>query len=302
MTPEEILTENLLCENRRVPALFERRIGQVAEAVDIMLPQSDMTKDDLPGVLADVGQRYLRLVTASAPDFSDVLSIHRQKAASTFCMLSECDTASFALYASEKLRERGACLFRATPFMPSAPFFVAYVENALSSAAFAAFRNTYTEAVPLYLDSVREAAIAVSEGRAAFAVIPIFGASGEILLSSLQYVEDHELSICATYAPNGDNAVKFAFVAKTPLMTAFPAKLMTCRVTPSPKFSAGAVLRAASILGMTPLRFDSDRHSAQGNQSFVLTLSLDGMPPDAFITYAYLFAASCTVYGVYGTL
>lgn len=301
MTPEEILTENLLTENLRVPALFERRIGQVTEAVEVMLPESDMTKDDLPGVLADVGQRYLRLVTASAPDFSDVSPIHRQKAATTFSMLSECDTASFALHASERLREQGARLFRLVPYTPSAPFFVAYVENALSNAAFATFRKTYTGAVPLYLDSVREAANAVSEGRAAFAVIPIFGAAGEILLSSLQHIENHELSICASYAPNGDNAVKFAFVAKAPLVTAFPATLMTCRVIPSPKFSAGAVLRAASMLGMTPLRFDSYRHSAQGNHSFVLTLSLDGMSPDAFITYAYLFTASCTIYGVYGT-
>ena len=302
MTPEEILTENLLSENNRIPALFERRIGQVVEAVDLMLPESNTTSEDLPGVLADIGQRYLRLVTASAPDFSEVATIHRQRAATTFRMLSECDAASFAQRISEKILEQGMRLFRPKTFAPQETFFVAYVESTLSNAAFSAFRRTYGNASPLYLDSVREAVTAVSEGRAVLAMIPVFGAAGEPLASSLSHIEEHELFISAFSAPGGDENIKFAFVATEPLDTAFAATLMTCRVIPSPKFPAGAVLRAASVLGMHPLRFDSDRHSAQGNRSFVLTMSLDGTPPDAFIAYAHLFTASCTLYGVYGVV
>ena len=300
MTSEEILNENLLTENRRIPALFERRIGHVAEVVDLMFSPKDVAREDLPGILADVGQRYVRFVAASAPDFSDLPFQNRDKAKDTFRMLSEQDAAYFALLVSKKLKEQKLSLFSATPFTPTDTFFVAYVENALSNTAFSAFRDRYTGAVPLYLDSVRESVNAVSAGRAALAIIPVSGVAGELSLSSLRYVEDRELSFCAAYASENDESVRFAFVSKSPLSMIFPATRMTCRLIPSSDFSAGSVLRAASMLGMTPLGFDTDRHSAHGNRGFFLTLSLDGTLPDAFIAYAYLFTASCTLYGVYG--
>ncbi len=299
MEGTEIVFSNLAEENRRFPDCFERRFAWLSEAAELLLPKEEIGREELSGVLCDVGREFLRALSASRPSFTDAPELHIRELSAMTNGLFEGDAVIFADRVSGLLTARGLfSLSEEAPLTP--PFTVAYVRNPASELAFSRMRCRFPDMLPYYTDSFRAAAEAVTERRASACFLPTEDHLFQRIPTFFSILDLYSFRILARETAD-ENGASFALLSDKQLMTEDGGRYLSCRYIPSEEMQAGSVLRAAAFLGLLPIRLYQDMSPAGDRASFVLTAEIgEGGRPHAFLTYLYLFSASVYFYGIYG--
>ncbi len=278
---------------------MERRFAQITEAASLLLPQDEIQKEELSGVLADVGREFLSRLTATEPSYADALPMHLPALHQAFLGLFENDMAFFAERITSLLARR-SLLPTEPPPKTEPPYRVAYVSNPMTEAAFRTLLLRFPDAVPLAAESFRMAAEAVTEGRASACFLPMEDASLHRIPAFFQILDAYNLSIVAEEAGDSSlGSMHYALLSYHSLPVKGERRRFSCRYIPSEATPPGAVLRAAAYFGLSPLRFSMELTGQSERPSYFLSAACDGGDAASFLTYLYLFSASVSFYGVY---
>ncbi len=297
---KNIVFQNLTEENATFPDALERRFSHLSEAARLLLPEEPISKEELPGVLADVGQELLSRLSATEVLPSHALTSHMPALHQAFSDLCEHDMAFFAQRMASLLSDRGLSLIEALPTV-SSPYHVAYLQNPMTEKVFDQLSRRFPDAVKLPVESFRMAAEAVTEGRAVACFLPMEDATLHKIPTFFSLLEQYNFTIQAQEAEDdsvGSTRYLLLSYHRLPIRQA-KRQYFSCRYIPSKKSLPGAVLRAAAFYGLSPLRFSMDLAPSSEQPSYLFTASFDRGDPVAFLTYLYLFSASVSFYGIY---
>ena len=251
---------------------------------------TDVLDTEIPADTADHSVKYVRNLSSfvSASDKAEFSRIY----------LSECAS-------------RGLVI-RAEDFFPNerSAQTMTYVKNSLSDEAYDVFSQDFEDPRVYYSESIKEAAVAVADGRIGYCILPFEEKGGSRISSISDVIYKYQLKISGitpVFGFEGNADVKYALVAQSVTVPDMAddddgyAELLV-------KNDEGSALRdlmvAAGTLDLPIYKVCavslSDRANAENYYSVILKTAGAGF--EALLVYLSMFCPECDIVGLYKNL
>ena len=225
--------------------------------------------------------------------------------------LSSSDRVVFASLLVNSLRKRGFLLTE-SDFLSGGrgDEVVVYVKNKLADEAFDVFSEELDDPRVLYAKDFREAAHAVSGGKAEFCLLPLEERGGVRIssVSALLYSEDLKInSVTPVFGPDGGADMKYALISRhfsVPDILSDSDRYFEFRLSGADSMALSEIFLAASYFGASVYRINSAPHASDGRGEDGLTVVLEGTGLDftAMIVYLTVFLPSYIAVGIYDNI
>ena len=300
MDATQIVFANLQKDKEQILRIAECRFAHLQEAATVMLSSVGLSDETLPGALSVLGRDFIAAWDAEGPDLSQVPTFHREELGVVRETCLWCDAAIFADRVYGILAEKGfSCLSEESTGL-SIPLTVAYVPHPDAHTAFQKLRERVPGVTSCFVDSFREAAVAVSSGAADACLLPVEGADGHRIFPFYRLLDLYAFRILGAWeTPIEEGTIRFALLGNRGKYLPGEKSYISCRFLPSERFPLGAVLQAASFFGLSLLHLHTEPSSVYGATSYFVTFTCHAGRPYSFLTYLYLFSDSSYCHGVY---
>lgn len=290
--------------------LMEQRICELAElAEDAAVAAAELREDgcgiyEILGILSD-GVSISASTVHSIAMLENVSRLHSYASS-----VESKDRAVLAELLVARLAERGITLTE-SDFLPEDKgdeSFV-YVKNRLADEAYDVFSQDFTDPHVRYEPTLRDAARAVSQGRAEYCLLPLEERGGARLpsVAALLFAEDLKIcSVTPVFGFDGSADMKYALASRhftVPEVSADDDRYLEIRISAattdlSELFSVAAHLDT-TVYRVNTVTFDTEDGEAQ---YYTAVFRKGGADFCTLLAYLTLFCPSYTAVGIYNNL
>ncbi len=307
--PSQVITDNIALIEKEQSLAEEKRICELSalagEAADHLL---SLAEGGMPTV--DV-LSLLSFDTERAPVLHDnAMEASGKHLAFHAGLLSSLDRTVLCSLLYEALKKRGICPTEAD-FLPpaSSPETFTYVKNFYADEAYDVFSDAFSDPRVFYSETLRDAVLAVSEGRAGYCLLPLEEKGGTRLASVSELLYKSELriaSVTPVYGYGEENDLTYALISRGFLIPELGSDVDRYLELRLPKDAASLpeLLFAAEACGAQVFRIHTQRSDGGGERSthYSLVLRTEGLDFSTLLIYLSVFVKEFTPIGIYASL
>ena len=310
-SPNPVNIENIAALSNEQSLVFEKKICELYEiANDAATLASELCERGF-------GIYELMELIADGIDISDfslregVMTKNLDVLMSYMASLSSYDKAMFASLFTKRLKESGIGVSE-DDFLSwgGGDASVVYVKNRLSDEAYDVFSDSIDGATVSYVENLRLAAEAVSEGKSEFAILPLEEKGGARLASIAALLFKYDLKIASVtpvFGFDGTADVKYALVSKhfkIPEVDVDDDRYLEIRLRADAQLPLSHVFSAAEMLGLSVYRINTVSFETEEGECPYYTVVFKGEGRDfsELLVFLTLFAGVYTAIGIYKNL
>lgn len=290
--------------------LAEQRICELAELAEDAAAAACELRAEGCGVYEILGILSEGVSFAPSSVHSYALRENVSRLSSYASSVESQDRAVLAELLVSRLKARGIALAE-TDFLfgGSGDQTIVYVKNRLADEAYDVFSQDFTDPHVRYEPTLRDAARAVSQGRAEYCLLPLEERGGARLPSVAALLFSEDLKICSVtpvFGFDGSADMKYALVSRhfsVPEVSPDDDRYLEIRISAA-STDLSELFSVAEHLGTTVYRvntvtFDTEDGDAQ---YYTAVFRRGGADFCSLLTYLTLFCPSYTAVGIYNNL
>ena len=309
--PDSVNIENLDALSIEQSIVFEKKICEMAEiSADAAKIVTELLEGGF-GIYECLGFLSDGLSFSGVQPHENAMPQNTETLKNYLGALSSHDKAVFSLLLTERL---GQGNFRITEadFLPAGDgdAGIIYVKNRLSDEAYDVFSESISGATVAYVETLREAAEAVSEGKKEFAILPLEERGGVRLASVAALLFKYDLKIASVtpvFGFDGMADVKYALVSrrfKIPPVADDDDRYLEIRLRADGPLSLSALFTASDMFGASVYRINTVRFEGDEGEApyYTIVFKDEGCDFSALLVFLTLFAGPYTAIGIYKNL
>ena len=309
--PDKVNIDNINALSIEQSISFEKRICEIAEIADEAVNMADELIKDGFGIYEVLGFISDAIGFTSSEGHDFVMPESSFKLKKYLSALSSYDKTVFADVFAKKLLCLGIKLSE-FDFLPEAigDGSVVYVKNRLADEAYDVFADALRDSTVSYVESLREAAAAVADGKKEYCILPLEEKGGARLASIAAILFSYDLKIASVtpvFGFDGSADVKYALVSRhfaIPSIAPDDDRYLEIRLPQDSSLSLTALFSAAEMLGSSVYRINTVRFDSEEGENTYYTVVFkdEGKDFSSLLVFLTLFAGSYTAVGIYKNL
>ncbi|MBQ8689227.1 MAG: hypothetical protein IJ515_02560 [Clostridia bacterium] len=307
----EITESNIKALSRRQITECEKRICELSELAEECARAALALSSEGYGIYEILGL-ILEGIALNSPDAEETLLPENQPRVSTYLSsLNANDRAVFSELLADYMSRLGIEVLEEhfLDTLSEDETFV-YVKNRLADEAYDVFSQNFSSPTVSYAHSFKEAARAVSSGKAEYCLLPLEEHGGARLpsIAAILFAEDLKINtVTPVFGFDGSADMKYALVSRhftVPAVKGDDDRYLELRIEDSTAAPISELLTAARQLGVSVYRINSISFDTEDGEIpfFSIVFKKNGADFISLLVYLTLFCSSYTAIGIYNNL
>ena len=309
--PDKVNIDNINALSSEQSVSFEKRVCEIAEIAEEAAEVAKTLFLEGFGIYEVLGFIADALDFAVSPAHGFAMPDSTFKIKKYLSTLSSYDKTVFAELFTKKLIANGVKVSE-SDFLPEAigDGSVVYVKNRLADEAYDVFADSQRDFTVSYVDSLRDAALQVADGKREYCILPLEEKGGARLASIAALLFSYDLKIASVtpvFGFDGSADVKYALVSRhfsIPGIAPDDDRYLEIRLRQDSFLSLASVFSAAEMLGASVYRINTVRFDGEEGENTYYTVVFkdEGKDFSELLVFLTLFAGSYTAIGIYKNL